>query len=186
VSARRRAFVAVVPPASVRQWSEDVVESLRADGHGLRWMPVGQRHLTLQFLGRVDDDAPLVAALAGMGATVAPFTLGLAGGGAFPSPRRASVLWLGVQQGSDELAALATALTGATAPLGFEPEDRPYRAHLTLARANRGRDVRALVDQLDAAAPSPRWTVDSVVLFESDTRADGAVHTEVARVRLTG
>ena len=75
---------------------------------------------------------------------VAPFTLALGGGGAFPSPRRASVVWLGVSTGADELTALAGVITATTAPLGFAgDDDRPYRPHLTLARVNAARDVRA-------------------------------------------
>jgi 2'-5' RNA ligase len=96
------------------------------------------------------------------------------------------VLWLGVTTGAAELAALAGAINVATAPLGFEPDDRPYRAHLTLARVNRARDVRALVEQLSTGPEGPPFTVDRVVLFDSETRPDGAVHTERGRFTLGG
>jgi 2'-5' RNA ligase len=91
--------------------------------------------------------------------------------------RRASVVWLGVSTGADELIALASAITAATAPLGFTDDGRPYRPHLTLARVNAARDVRALVEHLGTSSAGPPFTVDGVVLFDSDTRADGAVHT---------
>ena len=109
---------------------------------------------------------------------IAPFTVTLGGAGAFPSARRATVLWLGVSTGAEELGALAGAITAATAPLGFVADDRPFRPHLTLARSARARDLRALVEHLWTGPAGLPWTVERVVLFDSDTRADGAVHTE--------
>jgi 2'-5' RNA ligase len=77
-------------------------------------------------------------------------------------------------------------LAEVAAPFADAGDDRPYRAHLTLARTSRGRDLRQVVAALNTISPSPPWTVDDVVLFDSDTRSDGAVHTEVARFRLAG
>jgi 2'-5' RNA ligase len=87
------------------------------------------------------------------------------------------VLWLGVREGGDAMADLA-------AP--FADEDRAFRAHLTLARVSRARDLRPAIAAIDACGVSDSWTVDDVVLFDSDTRADGAVHSEVSRFRLAG
>jgi RNA 2',3'-cyclic 3'-phosphodiesterase len=184
----RRGFLAVVPPPVVLRWAESLAESVRRDGGTLRWMRPDQRHLTLQFLGRVDDSVvdSLAESVAESVRRIPPFTLALGGAGAFPSPRRASVLWLGVTTGAAELAALAGAIDGATAPLGFDTDDRPFRAHLTLARDNRARDVRSLVEQLSTGPAGPPFTVDHVVLFESDTRPEGAVHTERIRFALGG
>jgi len=188
----RRAFLAVVPPPAVLRWTESLVDSARrldaAAPPRLRWTRPEQRHLTLQFLGPVADSAveSLTESVAESVRRVPPFTVALGGAGAFPSARRASVVWVGVATGTEELGELAGAITAATAPLGFATEDRPFRAHLTLARVNRARDLRALVDQLSERPPCPPFTVDRVVLFDSDTRAEGAVHTERARLELGG
>jgi 2'-5' RNA ligase len=178
VTAIARAFVAVVPPPAVLEAVESLVESLRAPDDGLRWSRPDQRHLTLQFLGRVAELDSLTESLDESLRRVAPFALQLGGGGAFPAPKRASVVWLGASTGAAELDELAAAVTGATAPLGFATEDRPFRPHLTLARAPRPRDLRPLVDRLGTDPAGPPWTVERVVLFESVTRADGAMHTE--------
>jgi 2'-5' RNA ligase len=183
VTALRRAFLAVVPSEDALRWTDAVVASARRDGDGLRWTRTEQRHLTLQFLGRVDDPDALLDSVSASVRRIAPFALDLGAAGTFPSARRASVLWVGVAHGGDELGALAAAVTEATAPLGFVADDRPYHPHLTLARSAQARDLRPLLDQLDAA-PSAAWTVDEVVLFESDTRPDGAVHHEHARLAL--
>jgi 2'-5' RNA ligase len=127
----------------------------------------------VRFFGAVPKLAPVADFVADAVRRREPFTLSLGGGGAFPNARRASVLWLGVRAGSDALADLATP---------FATDDRPYRGHLTLARVSRTRDLRAVVAALDACGTSAPWTVDEVVLFESD----GSVHTEQQRFRLAG
>jgi 2'-5' RNA ligase len=189
MTALRRGFLAVVPPPSVLRWTEVAIEAATSTApavHGLRWTRSEQRHLTLQFLGRVHDAEELVASVAESVGRFAPFDLCLAGAGAFPTARRASVLWIGVQQGAEQLAALADAVNRTTAALGYEVDDRPYRPHITLARAGRARDLREVVAALGVTATSPSWSVDRVVLFDSDTRADGAVHTERATFSLLG
>ncbi len=82
------------------------------------------------------------------------------------------MLWLGVQQGSDALTELAATVA--------DPDGHPFRAHVTLARAKRPRDLRDVISALDACGESDPWTVDEVVLFDSD----GSTHTEQARFTL--
>jgi 2'-5' RNA ligase len=142
--------------------------------------------VTLQFLGRIDDADAMVGVLGDAVRDVAPFGLRLGGGGAFPKTHAGSVLWGGVHEGRDAITALAAAVARATAPLGVAPEDRPFRPHLTVARAASPTDLRDAVAALDAAGPGPAWSVDEVVLFESDTRSDGVVHTEIGRCPLGG
>jgi 2'-5' RNA ligase len=139
----------------------------------LRWSRPEQRHLTLKFFGAVPDLAPVAQFVAESVRRREPFSLSLGGGGAFPNARRASVLWLGVHEGSDRLAELA-------AP--FATDDRPYRAHLTLARVSKARDLRAAVDALDGCGTIEPWTVEEVVLYE----CYGSVNTEQARFMLAG
>jgi 2'-5' RNA ligase len=186
VAELRRAFLAVVPPPAILRWTDSLADSARAVDRpdaGLRWTPSGQRHLTLKFFGRVADPTVLTESVAESFQGFSRFAIVLSGGGAFPNARRASVLWVGVRRGSDELGELAAAVAA--------PDDRPYRAHLTLARAAKARDLREVVAALDAHGESERWTVDEVVLFDSTSvvgegRPAGAVHTEQARFRLAG
>ena len=190
MTALRRGFLAVVPPPAVLRWTESAIDdaatAVAPVVDGLRWTRSEQRHLTLQFLGPVADAEALAGAVAESVRSVAPFTLSLGGAGAFPNSRRASVLWIGVHDGAEQLEALAAQVTRATETLGYETEDRPYRPHVTLARAGRTRDLREMVAAVDAHDPSLTWTVDEIVLFDSDTRRDGAVHTERATFSLLG
>lgn len=183
-----RAFVAVVPPLEVLDAVERLVARLRGsiDLPRARWTTRAQWHVTLQFLGAVDDLDAVVGAVGGACASRTPFTVRLGGGGAFPSARRASVLWLGAVEGGDAFAALADAVGSALRPLGHEPDDRPFHPHLTLARFKRAADARPLIGLLGDGPVGPAWTASEVVVFESLTRPDGAEHVERARLALRG
>jgi 2'-5' RNA ligase len=176
-----RAFVAVRPPDAALAAVADAVAPVR-DGDpavaGARWTTPAQWHVTLQFLGnRVDLDG-VATALAALDAAAGTARLG--GGGAFPSPKRARVLWLGLLEGTELLASLATAVGTLLGPVGYPPEGRPFHAHLTLARLARAVDVRPAVDGLGTGPVGEAWRVGEVLLYESVTRRDGATYREHA------
>ncbi|MGH9276738.1 MAG: RNA 2',3'-cyclic phosphodiesterase [Acidimicrobiales bacterium] len=169
-----RLFVAVWPPEDVL----DLVAALpRPDVAGVRWTRPEQWHVTLRFLGRVDEPdfvvaalgaAPLPSAQAEMGPTVGRF-----------GQRVLHVPVVG-------LGDVAAAVVAATAELGEPPEDRPFAGHLTLARAG-DRDRRSRVD-LRPLAGTPivaRWTVDEVTLVESRLSPSGARYEVVERFPLS-
>jgi 2'-5' RNA ligase len=187
VTGLRRAFVAVVPPPEVLDAVERVVAPIRpvAPPH-LNWTHAGQWHLTLQFLGPVDDVDELTDALRWGLHGLPPVTLALGGAGAFPSASRAAVVWIGLDEGEPELARLADAVQRATEPLGYEPEQRDFSPHLTIARSPRARSLANLVHSLGDGPVGPLWDVSEVLLMESDTRWDGAVYHEVASFPLGG
>jgi 2'-5' RNA ligase len=181
-----RAFVAIVPPDAVLDALDARVATLTREAPSLRWLPRAQRHITLAFLGRVDDADVLSAALAVAVREHAPFTLRLGTGGAFPAPRRASVLWVGVAHGGPDVIGLATAVQDAAAGFADHAEDRSYHPHLSVARAPRARSLTGLVDALGTGPIGPPWTATDVSVMESDTRPTGAVHTVQARIPLRG
>ena len=186
----RRAFVAVVPPREVLGAVERVLAPVRPVAPPrVRWMHDRQWHLTLQYLGAVADADcdDLVDSLRAVLATERPVTLALGGAGAFPSNVRAQVVWIGLDEGEEDLAHLAAAVMRATEPFGFEPDHPEFTAHLTVARSPRPTSAMAgLVRALGDGPVGPRWDVTDVVLMESDTRPTGAVYREVDRFALRG
>ena len=123
-------------------------------------------HLTLRFLGETPAEAAarLRARLAAADLGRA-FDLSIEGPGAFPSPARARVLWLGVGRGAGPLATLAAAVEAAALAAGFAPETRPFEGHLTVSRLKVGADLRA---EMAAAPPfSRRERVSGIVLLQS-------------------
>lgn len=159
-----RAFVAIFPPMEVREELLRAAHELHIEGN-VRWVRPEKVHLTLKFLGETPPDAPerLGPALGSVCAAREPFTVEPSGFGAFPSERRARILWAGVDTGGDRLRSLAESVEDALEPLGFEQEGRDYTPHLTLGRARKGRFT------LDAAEPgvSTGFLAERVDLVES-------------------
>jgi 2'-5' RNA ligase len=139
----------------------------------VRWVRMDGLHVTLRFLGPTPEDriAELGAIVDGAAATVAPFRVSIRGSGAFPSARRPRTLWLGIDDGHDDLAALAGRLSDGLAEAGWPTDDRPFRAHLTLARADGRREGPAVADLLAARTNGfeTAFEADQLVLFESVT-----------------
>ena len=168
-----RLFVAVWPPEEIL---ERVAAVPRPDVEGLRWTQPHQWHVTLRFLGRVDEVDDAVASLSGMGAAEpAEAELGPQVG---HFGRR--VLHVPVS-GLDRLAGRVAA---ATAEVGEPPEDRPFAGHLTLARTSKS--ARVDLRRLAGGAIDGGWAVAELCLMESRVSAAGARYEEVRRFALTG
>ena len=178
-----RLFVAVDPDPAVRaaaaRAARAVADRLAGNAHGrVRWVAPEQIHVTLRFLGELagaDADA-VRAALRAPFATGA-FTARVSRLGCFPPSGAPRVVWLGVGEGRDGMAAVGTELARRLAAAGRPPETRAFRAHLTLgrmkgwpARSRRGVD-RALSD---IEPETPPWRVDHVTLYESRRTPRGA------------
>jgi len=180
----RRAFLAVVPPSAVLDAVERMVGSHRVENDGLRWTTRQQWHITVQFLGVVADVGAVTQAVRDTCAACDSFEAQLVGAGAFPSARRAAVLWLGMREGSEPLSSLAAAISACLSQVGYIDEERSFHPHLTLARMKPARRVDALVDGLGDGPVGSTWLVADVVLFERRTATTGAEYREVARFAL--
>lgn len=171
-----RLFVAVPLHDRAGAAVADLVETIRAAepvGRGVRWVRLDGLHLTLRFLGptpeeRADD---LASAVARAAAATDPFAVVISGADAFPPTGRPRTLWLDLASGTDDLAALAARLDDELAAAGWERERRPFRAHLTLARADGVRAGPATVAALKAAAATIaiESPIDRIGLYESIT-----------------
>ncbi len=172
-----RSFVAIFPPPEVREQALGTARLLLPDNR-VRWTKPGNVHLTLKFLGDVGEEVlgDLCAALRETCAKHVPFDAGLAELGAFPSARRARILWAGAGAGSDRLRSLAADLDAAFTPLGFERETRPYAPHLTLGRV-RGRPANFF--DPPSGALSLGFRIRRVELMESRLTPEGAVYRTV-------
>jgi 2'-5' RNA ligase len=185
-----RAFVAVRLTADVRARLGEEALRLRALHPGVAWVAPENLHLTLKFLGRVEALTleHLVRALEQAVADHAPFPLGCAGLGAFPTTLRPRVIWAGVTDGAPQTARLAAAVERALAPLGFTPEARPFSAHVTLGRLRAPQKTPALAHALDDGRSRVfgRMPVAAIALVRSDLSPRGARYTDVATVPLGG
>jgi 2'-5' RNA ligase len=172
-----RLFVAVNLPDDVRQDIHRAAAPLRDTGLPVKWVEPPGIHLTLKFLGGVEPARlpELEAALERACQGARPFTVALGGFGAFPSPARARVIWVGCEP-VPPLELLQHAVEREFAGLDFPVEGRPFRPHLTLGRAGpRARGgIRGLEEPLAGLAYDNEIVVRSVELMESTLSRGGA------------
>ncbi|RFU42645.1 RNA 2',3'-cyclic phosphodiesterase [Actinomadura logoneensis] len=176
-----RLFVALLPPPDVLDELETFLGPLRETVPGLRWTRRELLHVTLAFLGDVEDRAldRLIPRLQRASARHDRLRLSLAGGGAFPGGgAHARVLWTGLYGDRRDLAGLAASTAAAGRRAGTLPDRHStFRPHLTLARSRHPVDVRPLLEPMSSFAGTP-WTADSVHLVRSLLPAKGRTQVE--------
>lgn len=164
-----RMFVAVVPPDEALEDLGEFLAPRQEAESGFRWTVPDQWHVTLAFMHDVPDRAldDLVARLARAAARRTPFTVSVAGGGAFPNAGRAKVLFAGLDVSDpEELRRLKTGARAAAGKAGAEAEGGRFHPHLTLARIGRPLDVTKWIRVLEAYR-GPTWTAQEISLIES-------------------
>lgn len=183
-----RAFVAVEVSDASRRELARLLNSFRASQADVKWVSPENVHLTLKFLGEVSPEAlgRTVAALEEVARDTEPFSLRLGGVGAFPKNGPPRVIWVGVAQGTGQLAGLAARVDEVLAREGFPRESRTFSAHLTLGRVRSGAGrerLEAVMSRWAGFSSGPGFTVNRVVLFSSDLRPTGPVYTPIAALR---
>lgn len=163
-------------------------EGLRVRPREVSWTRAGNFHVTLRFLGSVEEPRvpDIVAALRVAVTGHSAFAVAMRGLGAFPSLSRPRVIWAGIETGAERVAALARAVDTALVTLGFEPEARAFSAHVTLGRVRHPRADPALMRALAAAAATPlgETRVERIVLMRSELSPRGSHYTELASLPL--
>ena len=183
-----RAFVAVdLEPQTVQKIAETIAR-LRPRMPVIRWLPPTNFHLTLKFLGDIEEAkvAPIAAALERELYPFSCFTINAKGLGVFPDLKRPRILWVGLVGG--ELNALASTAEKALVPFGFAAERRSFTPHLTIGRWRQfNGSPKELGDEIEKwrGHDFGRSNVDEVILFQSVLKPEGAVYRPLKTVALT-
>ena len=188
-----RVFVAVGLSDDARQQLIDAVDRIRTRiPEGIQWANPAGMHLTLKFLGNIPASGvnPLLDCLVPVAQEADPFPLNLSVLSMFPNHRKPRVLWAGVEGHLDALTRLQQASESAICALGYPPEQRPFRPHITLGRPRRSvsdAQLTRIGSTVSAVAPpSPvAWTVDSIDVMQSELHPSGARYTVLGSVELS-
>lgn len=183
-----RAFIAVTLDSKVIEQIAAASNQLRPEITAVRWVTPANFHLTLKFLGSIDDAAiePIGATLREQLRLFPRFTINAKGLGVFPGPKRPRVLWVGLT--GDRLVSLAARVDSALRPLGFKPEDRKFTPHLTIGRwRDADRAPKSLGRQLEIwqARDFGTSNVESVKLIQSVLKPEGASYNDLITVPLS-
>lgn len=183
-----RLFVAVDLGAAIERRIGQELARLVRRAPDAKWVQTAMMHVTLAFLGYQDEErvALITAALTDVAARHRPVALRARGAGGFGSSKRPRVLWTDLTGDVEALAALQADVVRALVPLGYEPEDRPFRAHLTLARSRAPSGEPGFVACIDALKDVDfgETTIDEILLFKSELSPRGATYTVLSRAPL--
>ncbi|MCX5841519.1 MAG: RNA 2',3'-cyclic phosphodiesterase [Deltaproteobacteria bacterium] len=180
-----RAFLAMDPPPEVLQRIADIQEVLKKTLRGsISWVRPGGIHLTLKFFGDIAAEGlqPISEVVSGQAAGTRPLHLNIKGLGVFPGIRRPRILWLGVGGEVARLTALQGVLDQGFETCGIKQEERPFRAHLTLARIKSPQGLSGLdkvLEEKEAESAGP-FEAKGLILFKSDLTPKGAIYTVLA------
>jgi 2'-5' RNA ligase len=173
-----RLFAGIPVPEPARAELAAILDDLARRDWPVQWVRPEGLHLTLKFFGSVEEPtaATLALALSAAAEGIGPIPLNCHTVGAFPSGRRAKVVWIGLDApGTLEL--LQDAIERACVPLGFPVEGRPFRPHITLGRVKAGEGLPA---EAWPDFPPPGeipFLAEQLVLFESRSARGGSVYS---------
>lgn len=184
-----RTFICLEIPKTERDRLRALQDELRRFGARVSWPAAGNIHLTLVFLGDVDEtrvDA-IAEALERAARRAEPFSLLIDGAGGFPTVHRPRVIWAGIGGELDALGVLHAEVTAELALLGVPRDEKAFRPHLTLGRVKDDRDpaLRRAVETLrDRPLVGEPFPVREVVLMKSDLGSGGSTYTPLSRATL--
>jgi RNA 2',3'-cyclic 3'-phosphodiesterase len=180
-----RTFAALDVSDMVRQRVESVSAQLNRAGWQARWVTPERAHITMHFYGDLEP-ATIEQLRSQLGnethGIVAPM-IRLSGIGAFPSPKRPRVLWLGLSDVNGDVSRVKDAVECATKHLNLDPDDRPFKPHLTIGRIRR--EFRGPSSEQTESFkragnyPSVEWQPEKLLLLRSELTRDGPIYTTI-------
>ena len=164
-------------------------QTLAQTGASVKWVEEENLHLTLLFLGEIDerDVVDVCRAVQEQAKNHAPFEVGAQGLGCFPNLRRPKVVWVGFEEGQEELQRLHDDLEEALLQIGcYRREDRKYTPHLTLGRIKDNHAVDDLISEINQRSgwKAGSCTIKEIVVFSSELSSKGPIYTPLSRTKL--
>ncbi len=180
-----RTFLALPLAPAFQKEVEPLLEGLRRDYPGVRWVKGSEIHITLHFFGSVGQDeiGKITKIVNSVTGNIAPLQLSLGGIGAFPHPGKPRVVWLGAGGETEKLKGLRSALEREFRKAGFPCEEREFKPHLTLGRVKEGKKVTGL-EKIEFK-PTPEKRLSELVLFQSHLSPEGAHYERIATFPLS-
>lgn len=182
-----RTFIAIEITEEIKTALSAMQKELRRAQADVTWTKLENIHLTLRFLGEVEEkqleDVKRICAEAS--AQFAPFTLKLNGAGVFPNFRQPKVLWAGLAGELEAAGKLQRRLEAELTSLGFAPEDKPFKPHLTIGRVKSPKNARQVAALTEIQTlPDLPFEVRGIVLMKSELHPAGARYTPLAKFSL--
>ncbi len=186
-----RSFLAFEIPGEIRPAVSSIYRGLRNTSLDVRWVREENIHLTVIFMGNVDErHLPSIGRVVEKACSkYAPFKIRVKGVGVFSNLRNAKVLWIGVEGDIERLSYFKESIQKKLKPFGIKEESRRFSPHITVGRFRKGFNQTMLLKEvLDRFkdVTSPEVLLKELVLFKSELKPDGAVYTKLNCWPITG
>lgn len=178
-----RTFIAIALDEKSRQFLSGIQQQLKSCGADVKWVEPHNIHVTLKFLGEIDEDVvsrikPMLNSLA---SKFGAFRARISSIGAFPRLSSPRVIWAAMEEGAQEIKQIAAALEQETEGLGIPREKRPFSSHITIGRTRSGLNMMRLVQRLkDISGGLPgggiEFTANRITLFKSTLSPSGPTY----------
>ena len=183
-----RTFVSIPLPPGLQKTLAAFSTELAAQTENVRWVSEELLHLTLVFVGDIDDVRvhDICQAVREACDDTEPFVATVAGVGFFPKPEKPQVIWAGIDEGSESVVVLREAIANSLNDARFR-FDWKFKAHITLGRFNRGRfEDEALKQKVSQLTERPfgEFVIDRVIAYSSTLEKGSPVYVPLATIRL--
>ncbi|MFA6383803.1 MAG: RNA 2',3'-cyclic phosphodiesterase [Candidatus Omnitrophota bacterium] len=178
-----RAFIAIELPQDIKDSISRLQAKLKASGADVKWVPPSNIHLTLKFVGEIDATTQngVCVLLNEIAAHTPPFTIRLAGLGAFPGSRSPRIIWVGLSQGQDQTKTIVDQLESGLEKYGIGRENRPFSSHITIGRVRSQKNMQHLTHDMSEteatiAEKLGEFKAGKITLFKSTLLPNGPVY----------
>ena len=187
--AKVRTFIAIEIPKKVQSKAFSVIDKLSKETSSIRWVSRENLHVTLKFLGDVEDRDTYAVCQAVTEVTRQNrrFTVDCNGIGAFPSVEKPRTIWLGIDEPENRLSNMYAEMEDSLQKLGYPQEARQFRPHLTIGRIQHGRrNMGNLTTQMQNLSTTAigEIPVNELVIFSSELTRSGPIYTTLGRATL--
>lgn len=190
-----RTFIAVELPDEVRKNIVELINELKTTEAAVKWVEQQNLHITLKFLGWVEDRKvdEMIALTKSAVEKTGSFKVKVEGLGTFPSGKSPRVIWVGVSEGNDQLTNLANALEKAFSKAGYRSEEREFNSHITIGRVKEKKGVDKLTNKINELKSSEgkvrglefgEAIIDHINIMKSTLTPKGPIYEVVKEVRL--
>ena len=178
-----RAFIAIELPKEIRDSLANLQDKLKSTGADVKWVEPDNIHLTLKFLGEIDDQKldKITSILENIAKDKNYFHICISSLGAFPRISSPRVIWVGIDTGEKETKEIVKALEGKIEKIGIPKEDRPFSSHITIGRTRSALNLQKLAKGLetlesDLKIKVAEFDVTKITLFKSTLTPKGPIY----------
>ena len=182
-----RTFISIDLPEGIKKGISDLQDRLKRDECHIGWVRPEAMHLTLKFLGEIDEKGmpEIEAAIRKATKGFIPFYVRIMGLGVFPNLKKPGIIWLGINEEGDNLLRLQSRIEEEMEKIGHPREERGFKPHLTIGRVRDPSGLKGLIDAIESEKEIELggFKTGEVLIMRSDLRPESRIYTRLFEIK---